>query len=77
MFFIAFFNQLSGINAFLYYSPRIFEGAGLGSDSAFLSSVGVVNVVFTLVGMAFNEPFLGRKQLVSSVLWDIFFRWDW
>lgn len=65
VFFIAFFNQLSGINAFLYYSPRIFEGAGLGSDSAFLSSVGVgvVNVVFTLVGMALIDR-LGRKQLM-------------
>ncbi len=65
VFFIAFFNQLSGINAFLYYSPRIFEGAGLGNDSAFLSSVGVglVNVVFTLVGMALIDR-LGRKQLM-------------
>ncbi len=65
VFFIAFFNQLSGINAFLYYSPRIFEGAGLGSDAAFLSSVGVgvVNVLFTLLGMALIDR-LGRKQLM-------------
>lgn len=65
VFFIAFFNQFSGINAFLYYSPRIFEGAGLGSDAAFLSSigVGVVNVLFTLVGMALVDR-LGRKQLM-------------
>lgn len=64
-FFIAFFNQFSGINAFLYYSPRIFEGAGLEGDSAFLSSVGVgvVNVIFTLVGMALIDRF-GRKQLM-------------
>ncbi|MFN8395015.1 MAG: sugar porter family MFS transporter [Bacteroidia bacterium] len=64
-FFVAFFNQLSGINAFLYYSPRIFEVAGLGSSTAFLSSVGVgiVNVVFTVVGMALIDR-LGRKQLM-------------
>lgn len=64
-FFIAFFNQVSGINAFLYYSPRIFEDAGLGSNSAFLSSVGVgiVNVLFTLVGMALIYR-LGRRQLM-------------
>jgi MFS family permease len=64
-FWIACFNQLSGINAFLYYSPRIFENAGLGADSAFLSSVGVgvVNVLFTLVGMALIDR-LGRKQLI-------------
>ncbi len=65
VFFIAFFNQLSGINAFIYYSPRIFEVAGLASNTAFLSSVGVgvVNVVFTLVGMALIDR-LGRKQLM-------------
>jgi MFS transporter, SP family, arabinose:H+ symporter len=64
-FFIAFFNQLSGINAFLYYSPRIFEDAGLASNSAFLSSVGVgvINVLFTIVGMALIDR-LGRKQLM-------------
>jgi MFS transporter, SP family, arabinose:H+ symporter len=65
VFFIAFFNQLSGINAFLYYSPRIFEDAGLGSNAAFLSSVGVgvINVLFTFVGMALIDR-LGRKQLM-------------
>ncbi len=38
-FLIAFFNQLSGINAFLYYSPRIFQEAGLGESTALLSSI--------------------------------------
>ena len=65
VFFIAFFNQFSGINAFLYYSPRIFEAAGLGSNSAFLSSIGVgaINVLFTIIGMALIDG-LGRKQLM-------------
>lgn len=65
VFFIAFFNQLSGINAFLYYGPRIFEVAGLESDAAFLSSIGigVVNLVFTLIGMALIDR-VGRKQLM-------------
>lgn len=64
-FLIAFFNQLSGINAFLYYSPRIFEDAGLAKDAAFLSSVGigVINVLFTLLAMALIDR-LGRKQLM-------------
>ncbi|CAN0601396.1 unnamed protein product, partial [Ectocarpus sp. 12 AP-2014] len=50
-FLIAFFNQFSGINAFLYYAPRIFEEAGLGESTALLSSVGigVTNLVFTLL----------------------------
>jgi sugar porter (SP) family MFS transporter len=39
-FFIAFFNQMSGINAFLYYAPRIFELAGLEKSASFLSSIG-------------------------------------
>jgi sugar porter (SP) family MFS transporter len=64
-FFIAFFNQLSGINAILYYAPRIFEEAGLGSSSAMLSSVGIglINALFTLLGMALIDR-LGRKQLL-------------
>lgn len=64
-FLIAFFNQLSGINAFLYYAPRIFESAGLAQDSALLSSIGigVVNLIFTLIGMAMIDK-LGRKNLV-------------
>jgi MFS transporter, SP family, arabinose:H+ symporter len=65
VFAIAFFNQFSGINAFLTYSPRIFEAAGLESNAAFLSSVGigVINVLFTFVGMALIDR-LGRKQLM-------------
>ena len=48
---IALFNQLSGINAILYFAPRIFELAGLGADAALLSSVGIgiTNLVFTFV----------------------------
>ena len=42
-FLIAFFNQFSGINAFLYYAPRIFEEAGLGQNTALLSSIGSRN----------------------------------
>ena len=64
-FLVAFFNQFSGINAFLYYAPRIFEIAGLEARSALLSSVGigVTNLVFTLVGLALIDRF-GRRQLM-------------
>ena len=64
-FLIAFFNQLSGINAFLYYAPRIFEEAGLGESTALLSSIGigVTNMVFTLIGVFLIDR-LGRKQLM-------------
>lgn len=64
-FFIAFFNQLSGINAFLYYSPRIFQEAGLGESTALLSSIGIgaTNLVFTLIGVFLIDR-LGRKVLM-------------
>ena len=64
-FFIAFFNQLSGINAFLYYAPRIFEAGGLGEESALFSSVGVglVNLLFTLLGIVLIDRY-GRKKLL-------------
>lgn len=64
-FFISFFNQFSGINAFLYYSPRIFEAAGMAESAAFISSfgVGAVNLIFTLLGMFLIDK-LGRKTLL-------------
>ncbi|MCB0612834.1 MAG: sugar porter family MFS transporter [Phaeodactylibacter sp.] len=64
-FLVAFFNQFSGINAFLYYAPRIFEIAGLEKSSALLSSVGIgiTNLVFTLVGLSLIDRF-GRRQLM-------------
>ena len=59
------FNQLSGINAFLYYAPRIFEEAGLGESTALLSSIGIgfVNLIFTLIGVFLIDR-LGRKTLM-------------
>ena len=64
-FFLAFFNQVSGINAVLYYAPRIFETAGLGATTALLSGVGVgiVNLVFTMIGLNLIDR-LGRRQLM-------------
>ncbi|MEL7001481.1 MAG: MFS transporter, partial [Bacteroidota bacterium] len=64
-FLIAMFNQLSGINAFLYYAPRIFQEAGLGESTALLSSigVGVTNLIFTLLGVFLIDR-LGRKTLM-------------
>ncbi|MCE4564511.1 sugar porter family MFS transporter [Maribellus sp. CM-23] len=64
-FFIAFFNQLSGINAFLYYAPRIFELAGLEKSASFLSSIGigVINLTFTLIGISMIDKY-GRKTLM-------------
>ena len=64
-FLIAFFNQLSGINFVLYYAPQILEQAGLGgSDSLFNSiAIGIVNLLFTLIGVRLIDR-LGRRQLI-------------
>jgi len=64
-FFVAFFNQLSGINAILYFAPRIFELAGLGAKSALLQSIGIgiSNLVFTFVGLWLIDR-LGRRTLL-------------
>lgn len=62
---IAMFNQLSGINALLYYAPRIFELAGAGVDSALLQSIAVggTNLVFTVLALFLIDRF-GRKPLL-------------
>lgn len=64
-FLFALFNQISGINAVIYYAPDIFKAAGLERSSALLGSVGigVVNVVFTMLGMFLIDR-SGRKRLM-------------
>ncbi|HWD18559.1 MAG TPA: sugar porter family MFS transporter [Verrucomicrobiae bacterium] len=64
-FFVAFFNQLSGINAILYFAPRIFQMAGLGAQAALLQSVGIgiTNLIFTFVGLWLIDR-LGRRTLL-------------
>lgn len=86
-FLIAFFNQFSGINAFLYYAPRIFEIAGLEKSAALLGSIGIgiANLIFTMVGLALIDK-LGRRQLmyigsvgyiISLTLVSLAFFLDW
>jgi sugar porter (SP) family MFS transporter len=62
---IAMFNQLSGINAIIYYAPRIFEQTGLGSDAALLQSIAIggTNLIFTLIALTLIDRF-GRRQLL-------------
>jgi len=61
----AVFNQVSGINAIIYYAPRIFEMTGLGANSSLLSTVGIgiVNFSFTLLAMNFIDK-IGRRTLM-------------
>ncbi len=62
---LAMFNQLSGINAILYYAPRIFEMAGFNQADSFQQSVyiGAANLFFTLLAMSVIDKF-GRKKLL-------------
>ena len=64
-FLIAFFNQLSGINAILYFAPRIFELTGLAAKAALLQSIGIgiTNLIFTFVGLWLIDR-LGRRTLL-------------
>lgn len=62
---IAFFQQITGINAIFYYAPTIFEQAGGSADSSFLQAivVGLTNLVFTLLAIKLIDK-LGRKPLL-------------
>lgn len=62
---IALFNQLSGINAIIYFAPRVFELAGIDKQGAFLQSVGIglVNLIFTMAGLYLIDK-IGRKKLM-------------
>jgi sugar porter (SP) family MFS transporter len=66
-FLVAMFNQFSGINAILYYAPRIFELSGLTfADSLFQSIlIGITNGIFTIVGMILIDR-AGRKILLIT-----------
>jgi sugar porter (SP) family MFS transporter len=86
-FLVAAFNQFSGINAFLYYAPRIFEEGGLGQSAALLNSIGIglTNVIFTFIGINLIDK-LGRKVLmyigsigyiISLTLISLSFILDW
>lgn len=59
-------SQLSGINAIVYYSTKIFTTAGVGVKNSFMASVviGLVNVIFTFVALAFVDR-AGRRALLA------------
>ena len=64
-FLFSFFNQASGINAVIYYAPRIFEMTGLGKEGALLSTsgIGVFNLIFTIIGWYLIDRY-GRRVLM-------------
>ena len=62
---LAFFQQITGINAIFYYAPTIFEQAGGSTDASFLQAivVGLTNLVFTVIAIYLIDS-LGRKPLL-------------
>ncbi len=62
---IAFFNQVSGINAIIYFAPRIFEMAGISTENALISTIGIgiVNLIGTFFGLYLIDR-IGRKKLM-------------
>lgn len=64
-FFVAFFNQWSGINFILYYAPEILERAGLAAKESLFNSIAIggTNLVFTFVGLYLIDR-LGRRTLL-------------
>ncbi|WP_339879553.1 sugar porter family MFS transporter [uncultured Algoriphagus sp.] len=61
----AFFNQVSGINAIIYFAPRVFEMAGISTESALISTIGIgiVNLFATFLGLYLIDR-IGRKKLM-------------
>lgn len=72
---LAMFNQLSGINAILYYAPRIFQMAGFSESQSYLQPVyvGAANLLFTLLAMSFIDKFGRKTLLIIGSLGMIFF----
>jgi sugar porter (SP) family MFS transporter len=65
-FFVAFFNQWSGINFILYYAPEILSRAGLAAKESLLNSIAIggTNLIFTFLGLYLIDR-LGRKTLLT------------
>ena len=59
------FQQIIGINAVLYFAPRIFESMGVSNNMLFTVIMGVINISFTLVAV-FTVDKLGRKPLLIT-----------
>ncbi len=64
-FLLATFNQLSGINAIIYFAPKVFEMAGIGRNGSLLSTVGIgaINLLFTIIGWSLIDKY-GRRTLM-------------
>ncbi|MDP3914706.1 MAG: sugar porter family MFS transporter [Bacteroidota bacterium] len=72
---IAAFNQLAGINAIIYYAPRIFEMTGMGQNASLLQSIsiGLTNLLFTIVALFLIDRYGRRNLLMAGSVGMVFF----
>lgn len=70
---IAIAQQATGINAILFYAPTIFEQLGLGTDAAFAQAIwiGLISVVFTILGLLLVDKIGRRPMIIGGMLWII------
>ncbi|MEM1120690.1 MAG: MFS transporter [Bacteroidota bacterium] len=66
-------QQITGINAILFYAPTVFEQIGVGTDAAFSQAVfvGLISVVFTVLALLFIDKIGRRPMTVWGLLWAV------
>ena len=66
-------QQITGINAILFYAPTIFKQLGLGQDAAFSQAVwvGLISVVFTVLALLFIDKAGRRPMTLGGLLWAV------
>ncbi len=70
---LAIVQQTTGINAILFYAPTVFEQLGMGTDAAFAQAVwiGLISVVFTILGLLAVDKLGRRPMIIGGMLWII------
>lgn len=66
-------QQITGINAILFYAPTVFEQIGGGTDAAFLQSVyvGIISVIFTVLALFFIDRVGRRPMTIWGLVWAV------
>jgi MFS family permease len=70
---LAIAQQSTGINAILFYAPTVFEQLGMGTDAAFAQAIwiGVISVVFTILGLLAVDKLGRRPMIIGGMVWII------
>lgn len=66
-------QQITGINAILFYAPTVFEQIGIGTDAAFAQAVlvGLVSLVFTVLALLLIDRVGRRPMTIGGLLWAV------